>query len=109
MPKHSWTGTADRHQTSTYTVNSVERIFDHTAHDTVTAVVFQMPRMTNPYPALGHDHPERDHGVHRGERHAHGDAPLRRDLQRHEHRDAAPMAALTCDLDLALRTVSNCH
>lgn len=108
MPQHSWTGTADRHQLSTYTVNSVERIFDHTAHDTVTAVVFQMPRMTNPYPLSGTIIRNVTTVFTAG---TDTRTVTRRFVVTFNGTNIATLqdGALTCDLDLALRTVSNCH
>jgi len=108
MPQHSWTGTANRHQMSTYTVNSVERIFDHTAHDTLTAVVFQMPRMTNPFPLSGSIIRNVTTVFTAG---SDTRTVTRRFVVTFNGTGVATLqdGALTCDLDLALRTVSNCH
>lgn len=108
MPQHSWTGTAARHQSSTYTVNSVERIFDHVAHDTVTAVTFQMPRTTNPFPLSGSIIRNVTTNFTAG---SDSRTVTRRFVVTFNGTNIATLqdGALTCDLDLTLRTVANCH
>jgi hypothetical protein len=105
---HTWNGAGARIDTSTYTVNGIARIFAYTAHDTTAALTFTLPRSENPYPASG---------------------SISRDLELHFTAggfdktitrsatvtfDGTSVAqlqvgALTCDLDLVTRVVSNCH
>ena len=108
QPQHSWTGHAERHQTSTYTVNSVERIFDHQAHDTVTAVTFQMPRSTNPYPISGSIIRNIVTNFTAG---TFSKTVTRRYVVTFNGTNTVTLTdgSLTCDLNLDLRTVSNCH
>lgn len=108
MPRHSWSATADRHQSSTYTMNQVERILDHVAHDTVSAVAFQVPRRTNPYPLSG--------TIIRNVTTDFTAGSLSRTVTRRfvitfngTNIVTLTDGALTCDLNLDLRTVSNCH
>jgi hypothetical protein len=108
LPKHSWSGTADRHEMSSYTVNDVERIFTHTAHDTVSAVVFQMPRAQNPLPLSG--------SIIRNVATTFTAGMFTRNVTKRfvvtfNGSSIATLndGSLTCDLDLLTRTVSNCH
>jgi len=50
---HAWTGAGIAHDSSTYAVNDVTRIFAYTAADTAAALTFTMPRSANPYPTSG--------------------------------------------------------
>ncbi len=107
-PQHSWSGTANRHQSSSYTLNGVERIFDHTAHDVVAAVLFQMPRDLNPYPLSG--------TITRNTTTMFTAGSYSRTVMRSfvvtfngTHIAQLMDGALTCDLDLDTGMVSNCH
>ena len=107
-PQHSWSGSADRHESSSYTMNSVERTFDHTAHDVVDQVVFQMPRSQNPYPLSG--------TITRNSTNVFTAGSFTRTVMRMfvvtfngTHIAQLMDGALTCDLDLDTGLVSNCH
>ena len=51
--QHTWTGAGTFDRVATWSRNSVERTLTHTGTDSVNAVMFQMPRSTNPYPMSG--------------------------------------------------------
>jgi hypothetical protein len=50
---HTWNGAGIAHDSSTYTVGSVTRIFAYTAADTAAALTFTLPHSANPYPSSG--------------------------------------------------------
>jgi len=50
---HTWNGAGVAHDSSTYQVNGVTRIFAYAAADTAAALTFTMPRSANPYPTSG--------------------------------------------------------
>jgi hypothetical protein len=50
---HTWNGAGIAHDSSSYAVNGVTRIFAYTASDTVAALTFTTPRTANPYPTSG--------------------------------------------------------
>ena len=52
-PQHTWTGAGTFDHVATWSRNNVERTLTHTGTDSVDAVVFQMPRASNPYPLSG--------------------------------------------------------
>jgi hypothetical protein len=105
---HTWDGAGIAHDSSTYRVNDVTRVFAYTAADTATALTFTMPRSANPYPASG---------------------SLSRHLTLHitaggfdktitrvakvtfdgSSTAVLQVGALTCSLDLTTGAVSGCH
>jgi hypothetical protein len=105
---HTWNGAAAVHDSSTYAVNNVTRIFAYTAADTAAALTFTLPHSANPYPSSG---------------------SLSRNLTLHVTAggfdktitrfakvtfDGSSVAvlqvgALTCSLDLVTGVVSGCH
>lgn len=105
---HVWNGAGARIDSSTYTVNGVERIFAYTAHDTVAALTFTIPRSENPYPASGSI--SRNLELHFT---AGGyDKTITRSAKIIFNGTSVAelqVGALTCDLDLVTRVVSNCH
>jgi hypothetical protein len=105
---HVWNGAGARIDSSTYTVNGVERIFAYTAHDTAAALTFTIPRSENPYPAWGSI--SRNLELHFT---AGGyDKTITRSAKiTFDGTSVAELqvGALTCDLDLVTRVVSNCH
>jgi hypothetical protein len=105
---HTWNGVGERRESSKYTVNGVERDYLHTAFDTATAVTFAMPRSSHPYPLSGTI--TRSATVHFTA------GSFTRDLDRRivvtfdgTQTATLQVGALTCDLDLATRAVTNCH
>ena len=48
---HTWNGAGIAHDSSTYAVNDVTRIFAYTAADTAAALTFTLPHADNPYPS----------------------------------------------------------
>lgn len=50
---HTWNGAGIAHDSSTYAVNNVTRIFAYIAADTAAALTFTLPRTDNPYPTSG--------------------------------------------------------
>ena len=105
---HSWNGAAVVHDSSTYAVNNVTRVFSYVAADTAAALTFTLPHSANPYPSSG---------------------SLSRNLTLHVTAgsfdktvtrfakvtfDGSSVAvlqvgALTCSLDLVTGAVSGCH
>ncbi len=88
-PQHVWTGEAAQHHVATWSENNVERILTMTGYDTVSAVTFQNAALGESVPAVGFDHDQHDREFRGRQLHADRHAPLDRDVQRHEHRDAA--------------------
>ncbi|MEP7065254.1 MAG: hypothetical protein ABI889_04405 [Gemmatimonadota bacterium] len=105
---HTWNGAGIAHDTSTYTVNGVTRIFAYTAQDTAIALTFTMPRTANPYPTSGSV--SRNLALHLT---AGGfDKTMTRVAK--VTFDGSSIAvlqvgALTCSLDLATGVVSDCQ
>jgi hypothetical protein len=50
---HTWNGAGIAHDSSSYAVNNVTRIFAYTAADTAAALTFTLPHTDNPYPTSG--------------------------------------------------------
>lgn len=105
---HSWTGAGIAHDSSTYAVNNVTRIFAYTAADTAAELTFTLPRTVNPYPTSGSisrnvslhlTADSFDKTVTRSAR-ATFDGSSTAVLQ---------VGALTCSLDLVTGAVSGCH
>lgn len=105
---HVWTGAGARIDSSTYTVNGVTRLFAYTAYDTAAALTFTMPRSENPFPASGSI--SRNLELHFT---AGGfDKTLTRSAKITFNGTSVAqlqVGALTCNLDLVTRVVSNCH
>lgn len=105
---HTWNGAGVVHDSSTYAVNNVTRVFSYVAADTVSSLTFTLPHSANPYPSSG---------------------SLSRNLTLHitaggfdktvtryakvtfEGSSIAVLqvGALTCSLDLVTGAVSGCH
>jgi hypothetical protein len=105
---HTWNGAGVVHDSSTYAVNNVTRIFSYVAADTVSSLTFTLPHSANPYPSSG---------------------SLSRNLTLHVTAGAfdktvtrfakvtfdgssvavLQVGALTCSLDLVTGVVSGCH
>ncbi len=105
---HTWNGAASVHDSSTYAVNNITRVFSYVAADTAAALTFTLPHSANPYPTSG---------------------SLSRNLTLHVTAggfdktvtrfakvtfDGSSVAvlqvgALTCSLDLVTGAVSGCH
>jgi len=105
---HAWSGAGIAHDSSTYALNGVTRIFAYTAADTAAALTFTMPRTANPYPTSGSISRNLllhitagsfDKTVTRSAR-ATFDGSSTAALQ---------VGALTCNLDLVTGVVSGCH
>ena len=105
---HVWNGFGTAHDSSTYPVNNVTRIFAYTAADTATALTFTMPRSANPYPTSGSI--SRHFSLHIT---AGGfDKTLTRDATvtfDGSSTAVLQVGALTCSLDLTTGVVSGCH
>ncbi|MEO7039721.1 MAG: hypothetical protein ABI446_09775 [Gemmatimonadaceae bacterium] len=105
---HTWTGAASVHDSSTYAVNHVTRVFAYTAADTAAALTFTMPRSANPYPASGSISRNLTLHVTAGS----FDKTVTRFAK--VTFDGSTVAvlqvgALTCSLDLVTGVVSGCH
>ncbi len=106
--QHEWDGVGTHHESSTYTVNGVERDFSHLAHDTAAAITFDMPRSAHPYPVSG------SYVRNVTSEFTAGDYSKTLALRVVVTFDGSPIAELqagelTCDLDLETRSVSNCQ
>jgi hypothetical protein len=105
---HTWNGAGIAHDSSTYAVNSVTRIFAYTAADTAAALTFTLPRTTNPYPTSGSI--SRNLSLHIT---AGGfDKTITRSAKATFDGSSTAVlqvGALTCSLDLATGVVSECH
>jgi hypothetical protein len=105
---HTWNGAGIAHDSSSYVVSSVTRIFAYTAADTAAALTFTLPRSANPYPTSGSI--SRNLSVHLT---AGGfDKTVTRFAK--ATFDGSSVAvlqvgALTCSLDLTTGVVSGCH
>jgi hypothetical protein len=105
---HSWNGAGIAHDSSTYSVNGVTRIFAYTAADTARALTFTMPRSANPYPTSGSI--SRNISLHITA----GDFDKTVTRAATVTFDGTSIAvlqagALTCSLDLATGVVSGCE
>ena len=105
---HTWTGAAIAHDSSTYAVNNVTRIFAYTAADTASALTFTLPRTANPYPTSGSISRNLTLHVTAGG----FDKTVTRVAK--ATFDGSSVAvlqvgALTCSLDLTTGVVSGCH
>ena len=105
---HTWNGAGIAHDSSTYTVGSVTRIFAYTAADTAAALTFTLPHSANPYPSSGSLSRNLtlhitaggfDKTITRSAR-VTFDGTSIAELQ---------VGALTCSLDLVTGVVSGCH
>jgi hypothetical protein len=106
--RHTWNGAGIAHDSSTYPVNDVTRIFAYTAADTATALTFTMPRTANPYPTSGSISRNLSLHITAGS----FDKTVARSAK--VTFDGSSIAilqvgALTCSLDLTTGVVSGCH
>ncbi len=105
---HTWSGAGVAHDSSTYAVNNVTRIFAYTAEDTVAALTFTMPRSANPYPTSGSI--SRNLTLHLTA--GNFDKTITRAAKvTFDGSSTAVLVvgALTCSLDLTTGVVSGCH
>ena len=105
---HTWNGAGVAHDSSTYPVNGVTRIFAYTAADTAAALTFTMPRSANPYPTAGSISRHLSLHITAGG----FDKTVTRDaLVTFDGSSTAVLqvGALTCSLDLTTGAVSGCH
>jgi hypothetical protein len=105
---HTWSGAGVAHDSSTYAVNDVTRIFAYTAFDTVSALTFTLPHSANPYPTSGSI--SRDLTLHVTT--PHFDKTITRTAKvTFDGTSTAVLqvGALTCDLDLTTGAISGCH
>jgi hypothetical protein len=105
---HTWNGAGVAHDSSTYAVNGVTRIFAYAAADTAAALTFTLPHSTNPYPTSGSI--SRDLSLHITA--GSFDKTITRSAK--VTFDGSSVAilqvgALTCSLDLTTGVVSDCH
>jgi hypothetical protein len=105
---HTWNGAGVAHDSSTYAVNNVTRIFAYVAADTASALTFTLPRTTNPYPTSGSI--SRNLSLHIT---AGGfDKTITRSAKATFDGSSTAVlqvGALTCSLDLTTGVVSGCH
>jgi hypothetical protein len=105
---HTWNGAGIAHDSSTYSIGDVTRIFAYTAADTAAALTFTLPHSEHPYPSSGSL--SRNLSVHVT---AGGfDKTVTRFAK--VTFDGSSVAvlqvgALTCSLDLDTGAVSGCH
>jgi len=105
---HTWNGAGIAHDSSTYAVNNVTRIFAYTAADTADALTFTMPRADNPYPTSGSFSRNLTIHVTAGA----FDKTVTRVAKVTFDGSATAVlqvGALTCSLDLVTGVVSGCH
>jgi hypothetical protein len=105
---HAWNGAGVAHDSSTYAVNNVTRIFAYTAADTASALTFTMPRTAHPYPTSGSISRNFSLHVTAG---GFGKTITRSARVTFDGSSTAVLevGALTCSLDLATGVVSDCH
>jgi hypothetical protein len=105
---HTWNGAGIAHDSSTYAVNDVTRIFAYTAADTAAALTFTLPHSENPYPTSGSV--SRNLTIHVT---AGGfDKTITRFAKvtfDGSSTAVLQVGALTCSLDLVTGVVSGCH
>jgi hypothetical protein len=105
---HTWTGAGIAHDSSTYAVNDVTRIFAYTAADTAAALTFTMPRTANPYPTSGSISRNLSLHITAGS----FDKTITRSAKATFDGTSTAVlqvGALTCSLDLVTGAVSGCH
>jgi hypothetical protein len=105
---HTWNGAGVAHDSSTYSVNGVTRIFAYTAADTAAALTFTMPRSANPYPTAGSISRHLSLHITAGgfDKTVTRDATVTFDGS---STAVLQVGALTCSLDLMTGAVSDCH
>ncbi|HUO52668.1 MAG TPA: hypothetical protein VMT93_09120 [Gemmatimonadaceae bacterium] len=108
QPRHSWTGAGNRHESVDWSEQDGARNFTHTGRDTVAAVLFQMPRSSNPYPLSG--------SIIRNVNETFTGPNVtvsrtRRIVVTFNGSSTAQLqdGTVVCDLDLTTGNVSNCH
>lgn len=105
---HAWSGAGIAHDSSTYAVNGVTRIFAYTAADTAAALTFTMPRIANPYPTSGSISRNLLLHITAGS----FDKTVTRSAKATFDGSSTAVlqvGALTCSLDLVTGVVSGCH
>ena len=105
---HTWNGAGVAHDSGTYQVNDVTRIFAYAATDTAAALTFTMPRSANPYPTSGSISRHLSLHITAGG----FDKTITRDVMvtfNGSSTAVLQVGALTCSLDLATGAVSGCH
>ena len=105
---HTWIGAGVAHDSSTYQVNGVTRIFAYAAADTASALTFTMPRSANPYPSAGSISRHLSLHITAGG----FDKTVTRDatvIFDGSSTAVLQVGALMCSLDLATGAVSGCH
>jgi hypothetical protein len=105
---HTWNGAGIAHDSSTYPVNGITRIFAYTAADTAAALTFTMPRSANPYPTSGSISRHLSLHVTAGgfDKTVTRDATVTFDGS---STAVLQVGALTCNLDLTTGAVSECQ
>ena len=105
---HTWNGAGIAHDTSTYAVNNVTRIFAYTAADTAAALTFTLPLADNPYPTSGSFSRNLSIHITAG---AFDKTVTRFAKVTFDGSSTAVLevGALTCSLDLVTGVVSGCH
>jgi hypothetical protein len=106
--KHQWDGTAAAHHTASVTDNNVLKTAVHTVYDTVSAVLFQMPRSQNPYPLSGSITSNITTVFTAGDNTVNDSARFVVTFNG-THLVTLQAGGITCDLDLDTHVVSNCH
>jgi hypothetical protein len=105
---HTWNGAGIAHDSTTYAVNNVTRVFAYTAADTAAALTFTLPHADHPYPSSGSF--SRNLSIHIT---AGGfDKTITRSAKvTFDGSSTAVLlvGALTCSLDLVTGVVSGCH
>lgn len=105
---HTWNGAGIVHDSSTYAVGSVTRIFAYAAADTASALTFTLPHSANPYPTSGSFSRNLTLHVTAG---GFDKTVTRFAKVTFDGTSVAVLqvGALTCSLDLVTGVVSGCH
>jgi len=105
---HTWNAAGIAHDSSTYAVNNVTRIFAYTAADTAAALTFTLPHADNPYPTSGSFSRNLSIHITAG---AFDKTVTRFAKVTFDGSSTAVLqvGALTCSLDLVTGVVSGCH
>jgi hypothetical protein len=109
---HVWTGTGVRQDSSRYSRSTGVRVFHYTAHDTATAVAFQVPRAEHPWPQSGTVvHNVLTELVVESGSKTFTKTVTRRAVVTFNGTSSVTLqvGGLTCTLDLATHAVSGCH
>ena len=105
---HTWNGAGIAHDSSSYAVGNVTRIFAYTAADTAAALMFTLPHADNPYPSSGSISRSLSLHITAG---GFDKTTTRSARVTFDGSSTAVLqvGALTCNLDLVTRVVSACH